>query len=130
MPRGVHNGKRGPMPLPPAERASRRRAALKRARTKQLSKEKAERAAARKYKAERLRPEILRNCPHAFLLSSREAIREGLHISKRGNISNLTYIDHAGRVYHEDFRSAEQLIADYERESSKKRRGLPHEKEN
>jgi hypothetical protein len=104
---------------------SRRRAALKRARTKQLLKEKAERAAERKYKAERLRPQVLRNCPQAFLLSSRDAIREGLHISKRGNISNLTYIDHAGRIYREDFRSAEQLIADYQREERRKKEGAP-----
>jgi len=116
MPRGIHNSRRGPKPLPPNERAARRRAALKRARTKQLQKEKAATAARRRTLAEQRR----RNCPAALTLTPIAAVAAGLSLVRRTGAPLLTYIDHSGRVCREDFRSAEQLIADYEKTRQKK----------
>jgi len=112
MPCGIHNSRRGPKPRPPQEAAARRRAALKRARQKQLAKEKTARADHRR----QLGRTQIRNCPAAFSLSRSTAVGAGLSIVRRTGAPLLTYIDHTGTVRREDYRSAEQLIQDYQRE--------------
>jgi len=100
----------GPKPRPPAEAASRRRAALKRARAKQLKNEKAARAAAKLARGKTIR----RNCPQALTITRRDAIAEGLTIRRKLSAPQLTYMTPDGAIHREDFRSAEQLIRDYE----------------
>jgi hypothetical protein len=53
---------------------------------------------------------------------------EGLAIATRATLERppLTYIDATGRLWQEDFRSAEQLIADWQREQkTRKKKGGP-----
>ena len=118
MPTGIHDGRRGPKPRPPEEAKARRKAALKRARSNYDAK----RRAVRRKKALAAGRAIRKNCPQAFLLSRRDAIGEGLSVRRKLSMPALTYLDHYGCIHREDFRSAEQLIADYEREYGGKHR--------
>jgi hypothetical protein len=118
--RGVKHHARWKHATSAEERAARRAAAVKRADQKQKAKRRRETRERRAAAAKAIRPQILRNCPQAFLISPHEALNAGLSIRKTLNLSKLFYMDHDGRLHREDHRSAAQLIAAYEKERKKK----------
>jgi len=90
---------------------------MKRARQKQLAKEKA----ARRAKALQRGRTIRRNCPQALTITRSEAIGAGLTIRRKLSAPMLYYMTPSGAIRREDFRSAEQLIRDFQHEHRRNR---------
>ena len=101
MPKGIHNSRRGPAPRARQEREARHKTATRKAARKWWKKAGSERRARRNAKAKPSGPR-----------------EDGLTVTTNPDRPLLTFIDAHGGVHTERERSAEQLIAAWEKAQS------------